>query len=78
MEIKILGTGCARCKTLEKLTRDVVAQNGIDATITKVEDIIDIMKYNIMATPALVVNEKVEFKGRVPSAEEIKQVLSKY
>jgi len=78
MEIKILGTGCTKCKALEKLTRDVVAKNGINATITKVEDIIEIMKYNIMATPALVVNEKVEIKGRVPSADEIKQVLSKY
>ena len=78
MEIKILGTGCAKCKTLEKITRDVVEQNGFNATITKVEDIMDIMKYNIMATPALVVNEKVEIKGRVPSADEIKQVLSKY
>ena len=78
MEIKILGTGCAKCKTLEKMTRDVVEQNGFDASITKVEDIVDIMKYNVMATPALVVNEKVEIKGRVPSADEIKQVLSKY
>ena len=78
MEIKILGPGCPKCKSLEKLTREVVAQNGINATITKVEDIMDIMKYNIMSTPALVVNEKVEIKGRVPSADEIKQVLSKY
>jgi small redox-active disulfide protein 2 len=78
MNIKILGTGCPKCKTLEKLTREVVEQNGFTATITKVEDIMDIMKYNIMATPALVVNEKVEIKGRVPSADEIKQVLSKY
>lgn len=78
MEIKILGTGCPKCKTLEKLTREVVEQNGFDANITKVEDIMDIMKYNVMSTPALVVNEKVEIKGRIPSAEEIKQVLSKY
>lgn len=78
MEIKILGTGCPKCKTLEKMTREVVEQNGINATITKVEDIMDIMKYNILSTPALVVNEKVEIKGRVPSSEEIKQVLSKY
>jgi small redox-active disulfide protein 2 len=78
MEIKILGTGCSKCKTLEKLTREVVAQNGIQATITKVEDITEIMKYNILATPALVVNGKVEIKGRVPSATEIKQVLLKY
>jgi small redox-active disulfide protein 2 len=78
MEIKILGTGCPKCKTLEKLTREVVAKNGIDATITRVEDITEIMKYHIMSTPALVVNEKVEIKGRIPSADEIKQVLSKY
>ncbi len=78
MEIKILGTGCPKCKTLEKMTREVVEQNGFNATITKVEDIMDIMQYNILSTPALVVNEKVEIKGRIPSAEEIKQVLSKY
>lgn len=78
MEIKILGTGCAKCKTLEKLTREVVDKNGMNANITKVEDITEIMKYGIMATPALVVNEKVEIKGRVPSTDEIKQVLSKY
>lgn len=77
MEIKILGTGCPKCKTLEKLTREVVEQNGIEATIIKVEDIMEIMKYGIMSTPALVVNEKVEIKGRVPSAVEIKQVLTR-
>ena len=77
MEIKILGTGCPKCKTLEKLTREVVEKNNIDATITKVEDIVEIMKYHIMATPALVIDEKVVVKGRVPSAEEIKQLLTK-
>lgn len=77
MEIKILGTGCPKCKTLEKLTREVVEQNGIDANVSKVEDIIEIMKYGVMTTPALVVNGKVEIKGRVPSSEEIKQVLTK-
>lgn len=77
MDIKILGTGCPKCKTLEKITRDVVEQNGIDAIISKVEDIMEIMNYGVMSTPALVVNGKVEIKGRVPSAEEIKQVLTK-
>ena len=77
MEIKILGTGCPKCKMLEKLTRDVVEQNGINANISKVEDIMEIMNYGVMSTPALVVNGKVEIKGRVPSAEEIKQVLTK-
>lgn len=77
MEIKILGTGCPKCKTLEKLTREVVAQNGIDAAIIKVEDIVEIMKYGVMTTPALVVDGKVEIRGRVPSSDEIKQVLTR-
>ena len=70
MEIKVLGTGCPKCKTLEKITREVVAQNNIDATITKVEDISEIIKFNIMSTPALVVDGKVVLKGRVPSNED--------
>jgi len=77
MEIKILGTGCSKCKTLEKITRDVVAANGIEANISKVEDIMDIMKYGVMSTPALVVDGDVVSKGRIPSAEEIKQMLTK-
>jgi small redox-active disulfide protein 2 len=72
MEFKILETGCSKCNYLEKMTREVVAQNGIKATITKVDDITEIMKYQIMSTPALVVNEKVEIKGGIPSSEEIK------
>jgi small redox-active disulfide protein 2 len=77
MEIKILGTGCPKCKTLEKMTREVVEQNGINATISKVEDIVEIMKYGVMTTPALVINGKVEIKGRVPSSDEIKQLLTR-
>jgi small redox-active disulfide protein 2 len=78
MEIKVLGTGCQKCKSLEQIARNVVEQENITATITKVEDIMTIMSYGVMATPALVVNEKVEIKGRVPSYEEVKQVLKKY
>jgi small redox-active disulfide protein 2 len=78
MEIKILGTGCPKCRSLEKITREVVEQNNIHANITKVEDIMDIMNYGVMSTPALVVNEKVEIKGRIPSADEIINVLKKY
>ena len=77
MEIKILGPGCAKCKTLDKITREVVEKNGINATITKVEDIMEIMKYGVMSTPALIVDEKVMIKGRVPSSDEIKQLLTK-
>ncbi len=75
MEIKVLGTGCAKCKSLEKLTQQVVAENGIEANITKVEDIMEIMKFNVMATPALVVDGKVVLKGRMPSASELKDLL---
>jgi len=71
MEIKILGTGCPNCLTLEKRVRAVVDQNSISATITMVKDIMDIMAYNIMSTPALVVNEKVVAKGRIPKDSEI-------
>jgi len=77
MEIKILGPGCAKCKTLDKLTHEVVEKNGINANITKVEDIMEIMKYGVMSTPALVIDEKVVLKGRVPSSDELKQLLTK-
>jgi len=76
MEIKILGTGCSKCKALEQVTRDVVAENGIVANVTKVEDIMDIMKYGVMTTPALVVDGKVVLKGHVPSKEEVRQILT--
>ena len=71
-----MGTGCPKCKSLEKATREVVAQNNIDATITKVEDIMEIMNFNVMTTPALVVNGKVVVKGRIPSNDELKQILT--
>ncbi|TRZ70185.1 MAG: thioredoxin family protein [Bacteroidetes bacterium] len=76
MEIKILGPGCVKCRSLDKLTREVVEKNGISATITKVEDILEIIKYGVMSTPALVIDEKVVITGRVPSADEIKKILT--
>jgi len=76
MEIKILGTGCPKCKTLEKATREVVEKEGIQANITKEEDIMKIMEYGIMHTPGLVVDGKVIFSGRVPSNKELTELLS--
>jgi len=76
MDIKVLGTGCPKCKTLEKLTRDAVEELGIDAQITKIEDIMEIMKYNVMKTPALVVDGKVVVKGSIPSYDALKKLLS--
>lgn len=75
MIIKVLGTGCANCKKLEKNTVKAVSELGIDATVEKVEDIKDIMAYGVMKTPALVVDEKVKIMGRVPSSDEIKKFL---
>jgi small redox-active disulfide protein 2 len=77
MDIKILGTGCANCKNLEKATYNAVAELNILANISKVEDIQQIMSYGIMRTPALVVDGKVLVYGRVPSVSEIKEMLLK-
>jgi len=73
--IKVLGTGCAKCHQLEENTRKAVNELGIEASIEKVENIKDIMKYGVMKTPALVVDEKVKVMGRVPTADEIKKYL---
>jgi small redox-active disulfide protein 2 len=76
MEIIILGTGCPKCKTLEKLTRDTVQELGIAASVSKEEDIINIMNYGIMHTPGLVINGKVVFSGRIPTSKELKEILT--
>lgn len=76
MEIKVLGTGCPKCKTLEKVTREAVAEAGVDATVTKVEDMAEIMSAGVMMTPALLIDGKIVVKGRVPSVEEIKRLIT--
>jgi small redox-active disulfide protein 2 len=77
MEIKVLGTGCPKCKALEKATREAVAEAGINAEITKVEDILEIMKLGVMTTPALVVNGNVVSKGKLLTVAEIKNLIKK-
>jgi small redox-active disulfide protein 2 len=76
MKIEVLGTGCSKCKTLEKLTREAVAESGIEAEIEKVEDMMKIISYGVMSTPALVINQKVVLNGRVPSKSEIKEMIT--
>jgi small redox-active disulfide protein 2 len=71
MEIKVLGTGCPNCKRLDKLTRQAVAELGVDATVVKVEDLDQILAYDILSTPALVIDENVVVSGRVPRKNEI-------
>lgn len=75
MEIKVLGPGCAKCKTTFGIIQRVVVNNNIDATVTKVEDILEIMSYNIISTPAVVVDGEVKIKGHVPTESEIRKIL---
>ena len=76
MNIKILGTGCSKCINLEKKVRELVKQNSIEAEIQKVSELQDIMKYGIMSTPGLVINEKVVSFGSVPKDNQILQWIS--
>lgn len=69
--IKVLGTGCPKCQNLTRVVKDVVDENQIEASIEKVEDIVDIMNYNVMMTPALVIDDQIVSKGRIPSKEEV-------
>ena len=76
MEIKILGVGCPKCKRLEKTTREALAEMGVEATVAKVTDVSGIMAYDILATPGLVINEKVASSGRVPNKAEITSMIA--
>ncbi|PQJ72822.1 thioredoxin family protein [Polaribacter butkevichii] len=73
--IKVLGTGCPKCQSMTAVVKNVVSENNIDATIEKVEDIMEIMKFNVMTTPALVINDVITIKGRIPSKEEVLALL---
>lgn len=75
MEIKVLGPGCAKCKAAYKVVEKVVSENNLDARLVKVEDIMEMMNYGIMSTPAIVVDGDVKIKGYVPSEAEVKRAL---
>lgn len=74
--IKILGTGCAKCKQTEVVVREALSETGMSANVEKVEDIQRIMEYDVMSTPALVVDDKVILSGRVPTKIEVKAMLN--
>ncbi len=71
MTIKILGTGCAKCKRLEEKVRELIIRNSIDAEVEKVAELDEIMRFNIMRTPGLVVNDKLKSAGVIPKDEDI-------
>lgn len=75
MEIKILGTGCAKCKTTYQVIEKVINENHLDVQLTKVEDIVEILNSGVMAPPAVIVDGMVRIKGHIPSENEIKQML---
>ncbi len=77
MVIKVLGLGCMNCQKLEGLVKSAVDQLGIEAEIIKVSDIKDIMGYGVMSTPALVIDEELRLAGRVPSLEQVIDLIAR-
>ena len=71
ISVKILGTGCKKCQTLEAKVRDLVAVNKIDAAVEKVTDIQEMVRYGIMMTPGLIINEKVKSFGIIPKDDQL-------
>lgn len=75
MEIKVLGPGCAKCKSTYNVIEKVIRENKLDVKLTKVDDIMEMVNYNIMTTPAVVVDEVVKMKGQVPTESEVRKLL---
>ena len=75
MEIKVLGPGCCKCKSAYQVIENVVKENNLDVKLVKVDDIMEIMNYNIMSTPAVVIDGEVKLKGKVPTENEVKKLL---
>lgn len=71
MDVKVLGTGCAKCKKLYEAAEKAIAEAGLPVSLTKVEKLEDILTYSVMMTPALVVSGEVKSAGRIPKTEEI-------
>ncbi|MGB7971419.1 MAG: thioredoxin family protein [Candidatus Deferrimicrobiaceae bacterium] len=76
MKIEILGTGCPKCRQMAEVVRKAVERSGKDAAISKVEDVREISKWKVMATPALAIDDEVKIAGRVPTVEEVTSLLT--
>ena len=77
MEIKVLGPGCPKCKQTEQRVKEALAETGVDATVEKVTDIMEIAGYGVFGTPAVVIDGEVKSVGKIPSKEEIKAWIKK-
>ena len=77
MEIKVLGPGCKKCNTLAEATNKALSELTVEANVEKIDDMVKILSYGVMSTPALVINEKVVVSGKVPSVSEIKEMIEK-
>lgn len=75
-KVQVLGTGCPKCKKLFEAAQQAVREAGIEAEVTKVEDINEILKFNVMMTPALAVDGEVKVAGRIPKSEELKAMIA--
>lgn len=74
-DIKVLGPGCAKCQELFNTTQEAIKDIGLECTIEKITDIMEIMNYGVMMTPALVVDGEVKVTGKVPSIDELKKLI---
>jgi small redox-active disulfide protein 2 len=77
VNIKVLGSGCAKCNKLEQLVREVVQEEGLDATVEKVTDLNEIIGYGVITTPALVIDDKVVSSGTLPNKDKLKELLGR-
>ena len=75
MRIQVLGTGCKKCKTLHEMVNKAVEETGVDAQVEKVEDIQQIMSFNVIMTPGLVIDGYVKVAGRLPTLDEVKRLI---
>ena len=76
MNVKVLGPGCPKCRQTEKIVKDAVVESGIEATVGKVTDVMEIAKYGVFGTPAVVVDGEVKSVGKIPKKEDIKAWIS--
>jgi small redox-active disulfide protein 2 len=77
MEIKVLGPGCAKCSKTEKLVQEVIKETGVDATVEKISDMMQIASYGVFGTPSVIVDGEVKCTGKVPKKDDIKKWLGK-